>query len=61
MFYPICGGKRYEDLRKRHVELLERATKFVDRDKRVIADFETGKEFMKKNVAEAVRRIRPIT
>ncbi len=54
---PELGGKRYEDLRKRHPELLATAEKFVHRDRKIRADFDVGSRLMKRNIAEVEREI----
>jgi creatinine amidohydrolase/Fe(II)-dependent formamide hydrolase-like protein len=55
---PGLSGKKYENLRSRHKELVNAALKFVKTDRRIIADYDIGKRLMEENVKSAVRQIR---
>ena len=55
---PDLSGDKYEDLTKRHKELLEKAMKFVQRDRRVFADFDIGRRLMDKNIEDTTTQIK---
>jgi creatinine amidohydrolase/Fe(II)-dependent formamide hydrolase-like protein len=55
---PHLGGARYEDLRSRHKELVRAALKFVNSDRRIVADYDVGERIMEENVRNAVRQIK---
>jgi creatinine amidohydrolase/Fe(II)-dependent formamide hydrolase-like protein len=55
---PHLGGKKYENLRRRHEELVGAAQKFVVNDRQIVADYEVGKRFMDKNIENAVSEIK---
>jgi creatinine amidohydrolase/Fe(II)-dependent formamide hydrolase-like protein len=54
---PELGGDRYKDLRSRHKDLLDVAIRFVKRDKRVIADYDVGRQLFEGNVIAARKQI----
>ena len=54
---PELGGKKYEDLRRRHPEMLRMAKRFVDKDRVTVADSSAGEELMQKNLRDTVRMI----
>ncbi len=56
---PELSGARYEDLRARHKELLRTAKKFL-RDRRVVADYDTGKKLMDKNIVDTLSQVTKI-
>jgi creatinine amidohydrolase/Fe(II)-dependent formamide hydrolase-like protein len=51
-FYVLSelGGDRYNDLRSRHKDLVDVAKKFVKKDKKVIADYDVGRQLFEGNV-----------
>jgi len=55
---PELGGKKYEDLRSRHKELVSAAQKFVKTDRRIVADYDLGKRLMEENTKNAVMQIK---
>jgi creatinine amidohydrolase/Fe(II)-dependent formamide hydrolase-like protein len=54
---PDLGGDRYKALRSRHTDLLDIAIKFVKKDKRIIADYDVGRQLFEGNVIAARKQI----
>lgn len=54
---PELGGKRYEDLRSRHKELVDTATRFVKKNKKVIADYNVGRQLFEANVIATKKQV----
>jgi len=55
---PELGGDKYQDLRLRHPELLRKASRFVKKDRLIVADVEEGRELMHKNLYDTIRSIK---
>lgn len=55
---PQLGGDRYESVRSRHPELLDMAKQFVEKDRKVIADFDVGRQLFEGNVDLATENIK---
>lgn len=55
---PQLGGERYESLRSRHKDLLDMALQFVEKDKKVIADFDVGRQLFEGNINVATENIK---
>jgi creatinine amidohydrolase/Fe(II)-dependent formamide hydrolase-like protein len=53
---PQLGGPRYEPLRA-HQDLMDMALRFINKDRKIIADPEVGREFFEKNIAAAKQGI----
>jgi creatinine amidohydrolase/Fe(II)-dependent formamide hydrolase-like protein len=54
------SGQRYASLSNRHKELIDRASKFIVHDKRIIADYEVGKRLMEKSIKNACEQTKKI-
>jgi hypothetical protein len=57
---PDLSGEKYKDLRERHKELFDRAMRFVAHDRRIIADYDVGRQLVEKNIQIAVRNIKEL-
>jgi len=59
VFYvlPELGGNRYQALRTRRKDLLDVAIRFVKREKRIIADYDVGKQLFEGNVLATRKQI----
>jgi creatinine amidohydrolase/Fe(II)-dependent formamide hydrolase-like protein len=55
---PDLSGKKYEGLRTRHKELVDAALKFVKTDRKIIADYDVGKQLMEENIKSAIKQVR---
>jgi creatinine amidohydrolase/Fe(II)-dependent formamide hydrolase-like protein len=53
------SGDKYADLRARHKELLRTARKFL-RDRRIVADHDSGRQLMRKNIADTLSQVKKI-
>jgi creatinine amidohydrolase/Fe(II)-dependent formamide hydrolase-like protein len=53
------SGDKYADLRARHKELLRTARKFL-RERRIIADYDSGRELMRKNIADTLSQVKRV-
>jgi creatinine amidohydrolase/Fe(II)-dependent formamide hydrolase-like protein len=56
---PGLSGDEYGGLRARHRELLQTARKFLS-DRRVLADYDAGKQLMYKNIRDTLSQVRRI-
>ena len=53
------SGDRYADLRARHKELQRTARKFL-KDRRIVADYDSGKKLMRKNISDTLSLVKKI-
>jgi creatinine amidohydrolase/Fe(II)-dependent formamide hydrolase-like protein len=60
-YFVLSGisGDRYADLRARHKELLRTARRFL-RERRIVADYDSGRELMRKNIADTLSQVKRI-
>jgi len=53
------SGDRYAALRARHTELQRTTRKFL-KDRRIVADYDSGKKLMRKNVSDTLSQVKKI-
>ncbi|HZW57986.1 MAG TPA: hypothetical protein VFF30_16975 [Nitrososphaerales archaeon] len=57
---PEIGGSRYENLRRRHPELVARAREFVEKDREIVADYEVGRKLMDDWIGKNVDEVKKL-